>query len=80
MTPHELIIYARAYQERIELEHEEVIVGAYLTAMWAAQWIAGKKKPDSLDKILKKRNKRERMSDEEMYRKVIVLHKAFGGE
>lgn len=74
ITPAELNIAARSYQERRELEQKESIYQAYLISRWVWQ-----KKVD-IEKILNFEKKKKIMTDDEMLEQVKVLNRLLGGE
>lgn len=78
MTPYQLTLHAKVYGEKREEENKEKITLAYINAMWTYQWF-GKKKPESLEKIINNKPK-EAMTDEAMLERVKVLNAIFGGE
>ena len=78
LTPMEFGLIAGAKSRRMRLEQEERVTLAYMTALWTVQW-QSKKKPNSLDSILG-RDKKKKMTDEEMLNQVKILQKTFGGE
>lgn len=73
---YELNFYIEEYKERTQGEQEERLILAYLNAAWQRS-----KRMPSLNKLLgKKEPVKKVMSDEEMFEKVKMLHKALGGE
>lgn len=78
MTPYQLKLCALDYNERKVAEHEEKITLAYMQAYWTIQWL-GKKKPQSLEKILGKEKTKKEMTDEQMLEQVKKLNAIFGG-
>lgn len=79
LTPKEFGLVVKAKTKRMQVDQEERITIAYMTALWTVQW-QSKRKPKSLDSILGRDKKRTRMTDEEMFTTVRKLHKLFGGE
>lgn len=79
MTPYEISLVAESYQHRMKSEYKQSVTLAYMTAYWTNQW-QSKRKPPSLDKILEEKKEQKMMTDEQMFQKVQVLHKLFGGE
>lgn len=80
MTPAELNLYARAYVRRREDEERICQANIYSlaslirTMVWA-------KHPPRFEKVFpEKKRKREPMTDEEMYARVVALNRLFGGE
>ncbi len=84
ITPFELNIAAKSYQQRREMEAEEyktkfeleqkaLIYQAYLISRWVWQ------KKINIEKILKS-EKKKAMTDEQMLEQVKVLNALFGGE
>jgi hypothetical protein len=72
---YELNFYIEDYQERIKNEQEERLMLTYLNAAW----VRCKRMP-SLNKLLGKTEPaKKKMTDEEMFKKVKMLHKALGG-
>ena len=53
ITPYELSIFAESYLERKEIESEERILQAYLTALWSRT-----KKMPNINKILKREKRK----------------------
>lgn len=79
--PKEFFLYVQGYNERKEEEAKEKIVQAYLTAQWTHQFIFGKRKPPSLDKILNQTtNTKKQMTVEDMLAEVKRLNAMFGGK
>ena len=79
LTPYEIGIVAKAYQDRMKYEYEQSITMAYMTAYWTNQW-QSKRKPLSLDKILNTKKEEKVMTDKQMFEQVKKLNKLFGGE
>lgn len=75
ITPYELSIFAESYLERKEIESEERILQAYLTALWSRT-----KKMPNINKILKREKENKVMTDDEMLKQVMKLNALFGGE
>ncbi|MCV4233304.1 hypothetical protein OHJ21_19155 [Virgibacillus sp. LDC1] len=75
MTPHELNLFIKAYNDRMVRDHKERITMAYLTAAWGRT----KKLPD-LKKILKEDKPKKQQSAEDMLSIVKQLNAAFGGK
>lgn len=73
MTPFELSIAAKGYQQRREMEQKESIYQAYLISRWV--WT----KRVDINKILKF-EKKKAMTDDEMLDQVKMLNALFGGE
>lgn len=63
----------------MKYEHEQRVTMAYMTAYWTNQW-QSKKKPERLEKILNRKTETKCMTDNEMFNRVKLLHKALGGE
>lgn len=76
MTLAELNISANSYYKRKEIEDKSNIYNAYLISRWVWQ-----EKID-IEKILNIDNKAEKreMSDEQLYKQVLILNKLLGGE
>lgn len=73
---YELNFYIEEYKERTQGEQEERLILTYLNAAWQRC-----KRMPNLNKILgKKEPIKKKMSDEEMFEKVKMLHKALGGD
>lgn len=71
----ELNLYIDEYKDRIKSEQEERLILTYLNAAW----VRCKRMP-SLNKVLGKNEPvKKKMSDEEMFEKIKMLHKALGG-
>jgi len=79
MTPREFFIYLEAYRKNKEEDHKQKTTLAYANAMWTIQWL-GKKKPQSLEKILNGNEPKKVMTDKEMLKQVKTLNALFGGE
>ena len=77
-TPYELRIILQAAQDRQKADQDERITLAYMQAYWTAVWMCGKK-PEPLDKILRREPKQGAMSDEQMFTIVKALHKTITG-
>lgn len=77
MTPGELAVYAEAYNERKENEHEQKREEIYTTALLISQFVWSKR-PRSYEEVfgIKKKSK---MPDAEMLRVVEALNAQFGG-
>ncbi|WP_147433380.1 hypothetical protein [Paenibacillus ginsengarvi] len=78
MTPRELTLHVEAYNERRQIEREDIIRQAYYTAAWQR----GKKMP-KLEKVLESiRPKQEQrpQTPEEMLAVAMRLHSENGGE
>lgn len=80
MTPYELVLATKVYQEKLQYEEEQRIVAAYLTAYWQRV-----EKLKSLKSILDELSQSEKtlekeMTDEEMLKVVTQLNAKFGGE
>ena len=72
---YELNFYIEEYKERAQHEQEERLILTYLNAAWQRS-----KRMPSLNKLLgKKEPVKKKMTDEEMFEKVKMLHKALGG-
>lgn len=72
----ELKIYIEDYKERTKNDQEERLILAYLNAAWQRS-----KKMPSINKILgKKEPEKKKMTDQEMFERVKMLHKLFGGD
>lgn len=82
MTPLELRYVANGYKEREERRMDDLISIGYYVSYWTNAWQDRRHRPQPLDKILgRKRTKHSKtMTGEEMYKQVLALHKAFGGE
>jgi len=74
MTPYELSLTAKGYQQRKEMEQKESTYQAYLISRWVWQ------KRIDIEKILKHEEKKKEMTDEEMLQQVMKLNAMFGGE
>lgn len=81
MTPYQLNLYLSVKAEQSKQEDDNRISLAYMQALWTIQWL-GKKKPESLEKILKKTKKEteKAMTQEETMAFIKGLNAAFGGE
>lgn len=80
LTPFEFNLMVRAYASKLEDERKEKITLTYMNAQWTAQWMGGKQKPPSLQKLLNTNEKKKAMTDEQMLNKVRQLNAALGGE
>lgn len=80
MTPYELSLAISIYNEKRTFENDEKITLTYINALWTAQWMGGKQKPPSLQKLLSTNEKKKEMTDEQMLNKVKQLNAALGGE
>lgn len=80
MTPYELNVYAEAYYDKQKESFKEKISLEYYNAYWTIKWL-GKKKPEALEKILKRidKPKKKVMTDEEMLMQVKFLNILLGG-
>lgn len=74
MTPHELNLFIRSYNERMQDENKEGLSLAYLTAYWGRV----KRMPD-LANILKQTETKRKQTDREMLSVVIKLNASLGG-
>jgi hypothetical protein len=74
ITPIELGIAVTAFNKKRELENEQNIVNAYLSAYWHRI-----KKMPSLKEVLGKKPSSKLQSPEEMLNIVKALNEAFGG-
>ncbi|NNV07773.1 hypothetical protein ETC03_15765 [Geobacillus sp. MMMUD3] len=80
MTPYEFSLVAKSYSEKLRREYEENISLAYMNALWTAQFLFGKRKPPSLEEILKKDKKEQRkMTPEQIFEEVKRINAALGG-
>jgi hypothetical protein len=75
MTPHELNLFIKAYNDRMVRDHKERITMAYLTAAWGRT----KKLPD-LKKILNEDKPKKQQTAEQMLSVVKQLNAVFGGK
>jgi hypothetical protein len=75
MTPHELNLFIKGYNDRLIRDNKEGLTLAYLTAAWGRS----KKLPD-LKKILKEDKPKKGQTPEDMLRVVKQLNAAFGGK
>lgn len=82
MTPYELNLIARNYQERQRNTFKEKLALEYYNAMWTIQWLGKKSQhPKPLDEILDNLYKEKKvMTDEDMLKQVKALNAMFGGE
>lgn len=80
LTPFEFGLMVKSYSIKTKAENEERITLAYVNAYWNAQWMAGKSKPPTLEKILYPNKQKEAMTDEQMLERVKQLNAVFGGE
>lgn len=82
MTPLELGYVSQGYKEREERRIDDLISIGYYASYWVNAWQDRRHRPQPLDKILgrKKTKQKKAMTSEEMYKQVLALHKAFGGE
>jgi hypothetical protein len=74
LTPAELSILIKAYQERMKREHEQQVVNAYLTAYWHRV-----KKMPSLKEVLGHQTEKKKKTPEQMLEVVKQLNATFGG-
>lgn len=79
LTPFELKLTVDGVIKRMQNDYDHDVTMAYMTAYWTNQW-QSKRKPDKLEKYLINKPEKRQMTDEEMYQKVQMLHKALGGE
>lgn len=84
MTPYELNLIARNYQERQRNTFKEKLALEYYNAMWTIQWLGKKSQhPKPLEEILNdlytEKQEKKVMTDEQMLNQVKVLNKLFGG-
>ncbi|MGG3307320.1 hypothetical protein ABER23_07825 [Paenibacillus lautus] len=75
MTPHELNLFIKGYNDRLIRDNKEGLTLAYLTAAWGRT----KKLPD-LKKILKEDTSNKQQTAEEMLNIVKQLNAVFGGK
>lgn len=75
MTPHELNLFIKGYNDRLIQDNKEGLTLAYLTAAWGRT----KKLPD-LKKILKEDKPNKQQTAEEMLNIVKQLNATFGGK
>ena len=75
MTPYELNLVAKAYQERQQRETKERISQAYLISRWV--WA---KRIDINSILAKVGQERKEMTDEQMLATVKALNALFGGK
>ncbi|MEH7391774.1 hypothetical protein [Bacillus sp. JJ1474] len=80
LTPFEFNLMVKSYSSKMEADHHEKITLTYVNALWTAQWMAGKSRPPSLDKLLNTDISKKEMSDEQMLERVKQLNAIFGGE
>lgn len=82
MTPYELNLKAKDYQEKQKNDFKEKLSLEYYNAMWVIQWLGKKsQQPKPLDKILDSLYKEKKiMTEDEMLKQVIVLNSVLGGE
>ncbi|WP_096224901.1 hypothetical protein [Geobacillus sp. FJAT-46040] len=80
LTPYELSLVAESYIENLQREYEEKVALAYMNALWTAQFMFGKRKPPSLEEILKKGKKEQKkMTPEQIFEEVKRMNAALGG-
>ena len=82
MTPYELNLTARNYQEKQKNSFKEKLSLEYHNAMWTIQWLGKKTEhPKPLQGILDSlyEEKKKEMIDEQMLNQVMVLNNLFGG-
>ncbi|MNW48003.1 hypothetical protein D3C74_253520 [compost metagenome] len=76
ITPHELNLHIKAYNEQLEYESKERITMAYLIAGWGR----AKKMPD-LYKILESTNRIPKdQTDEQLFKTIRQINAAMGGK
>ena len=75
MTPYELNLVAKAYQERQQRETKERISQAYLISRWV--WA---KRIDINSILAKVGQERKEMTDEQMLAQIKALNTLFGGK
>lgn len=82
MTPYELNLIAKDYQEKQRDSFKEKLSLEYYNAMWTIQWLGKKSQhPKPLEEILDILFKEKKiMTDEQMLKRVMGINKLFGGE
>lgn len=83
LTPFELGLMVKSYSVKMEAENQEKITLAYVNAYWNAQWMSGKSKPPTLEKLLnsnKPTKTKKPMTAEQMLERVKQLNAVFDGE
>lgn len=80
LTPFEFNLMVKSYSIKTKAENHEKITLAYVNAYWNAQWMAGKSKPPTLEKLLGSSKQKKPMTDERMLERVKQLNALFGGE
>ena len=82
MTVYELNLVANNYFENKKQDYKDKLSLEYYNAMWTIQWLGKKsQQPEPLNKILDNLYKeKEVMTDKQMFEKVKMLNKMFGGE
>lgn len=76
MTPYELNLYIRDFNEKQKLQNEEKITLTWLGAYWAFR----AKKMPSLKQLLGREQPKKKMTNDEMLNEVKKLNAAFGGD
>lgn len=84
MTPLELNLIAKNYQEKKKSDFKEKLTLEYYNAYWTIQWLGKKsEQPKPLEEILNnlytEKQEKKVMTDEQMLNQVKVLNKLFGG-
>lgn len=82
MTPLELNLIAKNYQEKKKSDFKEKLTLEYYNAYWTIQWLGKKsQQPRPLDEILDNLFKEKKiMTDEDMFKQIQVLNALLGGE
>ena len=73
MTPYELSICVKEYQERIN----DQLHLAYIQSLWTSRFVWSKKVP-KFEELIKNQDKEE-LTDEELFNKVKALNRQMGG-
>lgn len=81
MTPAQLAIYADSFvvvrEAAQEEKRQELYLSALLISGFVGDILSGRKRP-SYEKVFQ--TKKKEMSDEEMYKQIVVLNAQLGGE
>lgn len=75
MTPYELRLYIQVHNERMQMEQEERLVLAYLTAYWGRV-----KKMPNIKQLLGQEKKSKKQTPEQMLEEIKRINTSLGGK